>query len=60
MTKCKCLQQICGESNISVMEAAAAAGVPRFVFVSVHDYSLPGGRLLHICWPSLHLNGNLG
>lgn len=34
--------QICGESNISVMEAAAEEGVPRFVFVSVHDFGFPG------------------
>ena len=25
-----------------LMDAAAAAGVPRFAFISVHDYGLPG------------------
>lgn len=35
------MYKICGESNMAVMEAAAAEGVPRFAFISVHDYRLP-------------------
>eukprot|EP00884_Botryococcus_braunii_P004272 jgi/Botrbrau1/13846/Bobra.0056s0083.1 len=35
------MYKICGESNVKVFEEAAAAGVPRAVFVSVHDYGLP-------------------
>lgn len=27
---------------MQLMEAAAAAKVPRFAFISVHDYGLPG------------------
>lgn len=30
---------------MQLMEAAAAAKVPRFAFVSVHDYGLPGENL---------------
>ncbi len=37
-----CDVQICGESNMQLMEAAAEAGVDRFVFVSVHDFHFPG------------------
>lgn len=33
--------RICGESNISIMEAAAEEGVPRFVFISAHDFGFP-------------------
>jgi hypothetical protein len=46
--------QICGESNIKVFEEAAAAGVPRAVFVSVHDYGLPGLPLLCASPPIAH------
>lgn len=35
------MYRVCGESNIALMEAAAAEGVPRFAFVSVHDFRLP-------------------
>lgn len=35
------MYKICGESNMQLMEAAKEAGVDRFAFVSVHDYSLP-------------------
>lgn len=41
--------QICGESNIKVFEEAAAAGVPRVSFISVHDYGLPGNATAWIC-----------
>ena len=33
---------MCGTSNMQLMEAAAEAQVPRFVFVSIHDYGFPG------------------
>eukprot|EP00899_Mesostigma_viride_P006150 jgi/Mesvir1/15536/Mv03186-RA.1 len=31
-----------GDATIAAVEAAAEYGVPRFVFISVHDYNLPG------------------
>ena len=31
-----------GDANVAAVAAASAAGVPRFVFVSVHQYNLPG------------------
>lgn len=34
--------QICGDSNITVFNEAAEAGVSRAAFISVHDYKLPG------------------
>ena len=34
--------QICGESNCLVFREAAAAGLQRAAFVSVHDYNVPG------------------
>ena len=34
--------QICGEANILVFREAAAAGLQRAAFVSVHDYNVPG------------------
>jgi nucleoside-diphosphate-sugar epimerase len=38
------MYRVCGAANIALMEAAAAAGVPRFAFISVHDYAgLPAG-----------------
>lgn len=37
------MYKICGETNMRVMDAAAAAGVPRFSFVSVHEFKLPAG-----------------
>ncbi|CAK0763396.1 hypothetical protein CVIRNUC_003053 [Coccomyxa viridis] len=39
------MQKICGDSNITVFEEAAKAGVPRAAFISVHDYNLPGAML---------------
>ena len=39
---CSALLQICGESNTLVFTEAAAAGVARAVFISVHDYNVPG------------------
>ena len=38
---CVC-HRMCGTSNMQLMEAAADAQVPRFVFVSIHDYGFPG------------------
>jgi hypothetical protein len=35
------MERICGDATIAGVEAALAAGVPRFVFVSVHDYNIP-------------------
>lgn len=40
------MQKICGDSNITVFEEAAKAGVPRAAFISVHDYNLPGEQML--------------
>lgn len=42
------LLQICGQSNIQLIEAAKEAGVDRFAFVSAHDYGFPGGVLWHL------------
>ncbi len=36
------MQKICGDSNITVFNEAAKAGVSRAAFISVHDYGLPG------------------
>jgi hypothetical protein len=41
------LLQICGQSNIQLMEAAKEAGVDRFAFVSAHNMGLPGGVCRH-------------
>lgn len=35
------MYQICGQANITAIETAAAVGVSRFVFISVHDYGFP-------------------
>jgi uncharacterized protein YbjT (DUF2867 family) len=35
------MHKICGESNATVFREAAAAGVERAAFISVHDYRLP-------------------
>lgn len=35
------MERICGDATIAAVEAAVAAGVPKFVFVSVHDYNIP-------------------
>ena len=32
------MERVCGDANVAVFEAAAAAGVPRAAFISVHDY----------------------
>lgn len=37
------MYRVCGTANIALMDAAAAATVPRFAFISVHDYQFPGG-----------------
>ena len=42
------MQKICGDSNITVFEEAAKAGVPLSAFISVHDYNLPGKRVFSI------------
>ena len=45
------MQKICGDSNITVFNEAAKAGVSRAAFISVHDYKLPGkqSRLSRYC-----------
>lgn len=48
------MYKICGQANMDVMDAAKAAGVPRVVFVSVHDYGMPGGRALPVTLLSSH------
>eukprot|EP00238_Polyblepharides_amylifera_P008831 CAMPEP_0196579260 /NCGR_PEP_ID=MMETSP1081-20130531/19813_1 /TAXON_ID=36882 /ORGANISM="Pyramimonas amylifera, Strain CCMP720" /LENGTH=263 /DNA_ID=CAMNT_0041898777 /DNA_START=266 /DNA_END=1057 /DNA_ORIENTATION=- len=35
------MERICGDATIAAVEAAVEAGVPRFVFVSVHEYNIP-------------------
>lgn len=35
------MERACGDANVKIFEAAAAAGVPRAAFISVHDYGLP-------------------
>lgn len=42
------LLQICGQSNIQLMEAAKEAGVDRFAFVSAHNMGLPGELWRHL------------
>jgi len=42
MRSCCVCHRMCGTSNMQLMEAAAEAQVPRFVFVSIHDYGFPG------------------
>ena len=37
------MYKMCGEVNMSIMEAAKEAHVSRFAFISVHDFSFPGG-----------------
>ncbi|CAL8467766.1 g7304 [Coccomyxa elongata] len=39
------MQKICGDSNITVFNEAAQAGVPRAAFISVHDYGFPSAVL---------------
>ena len=34
---------VCGLANMKLMDVAVAAGIPRFSFISVHDYQFPGG-----------------
>lgn len=36
------MYKICGEANIRVVETAAAVGVQRLAFISVHEFNLPG------------------
>eukprot|EP00271_Cylindrocystis_brebissonii_P000666 TRINITY_DN10830_c0_g1_i2.p1 TRINITY_DN10830_c0_g1~~TRINITY_DN10830_c0_g1_i2.p1 ORF type:complete len:365 (+),score=54.85 TRINITY_DN10830_c0_g1_i2:90-1184(+) len=35
------MERICGDATIAAVEAASKVGVPRFLFISVHDYNLP-------------------
>mmetsp|Transcript_38672 Transcript_38672/g.65105 ORF Transcript_38672/g.65105 Transcript_38672/m.65105 type:complete len:325 (-) Transcript_38672:185-1159(-) len=35
------MERICGDATIAAVGAAVEAGVPRFIFVSVHDYNIP-------------------
>lgn len=35
------MERICGDATALAAEASAKAGVPRFVFVSAHDYHAP-------------------
>lgn len=37
------MERINGDATIAAVDAAAAAMVPRFVFVAVHDYNIPAG-----------------
>lgn len=37
------MYRICGTANITVIDAARDAKVPRFAFISVHDYAFPAG-----------------
>ena len=37
------MYKMCGEVNMKIMNAAHEAGVSRFAFISVHDFSFPGG-----------------
>lgn len=39
------MERVCGDANISIFDAAAAAGVPRASFISVHEYGLPDAVL---------------
>ena len=48
------MQKICGDSNITVFEEAAKAGVPRAAFISVHDYNLPGEQMLSMVCINLY------
>eukprot|EP00898_Chlorokybus_atmophyticus_P005551 jgi/Chlat1/5998/Chrsp4S06306 len=35
------MERICGDATITAIDAAAAAGINKFVFISVHNYNLP-------------------
>ena len=35
------MRAVCGDANVAVFEAAAAAGVPRATFISVHPFGFP-------------------
>lgn len=37
------MYKICGTANMRLVDAVVAAGVPRFAFISVHDYKFPVG-----------------
>lgn len=41
------MYKVCGQSNMGLIEAAKSAGVPRFAFISVHDYKFPGNLSLY-------------
>jgi hypothetical protein len=36
------MEKICGDATVDMVHAAKAAKVANFVFVSAHDYQLPG------------------
>eukprot|EP00959_Pyramimonas_sp_CCMP1952_P006683 139563-Pyramimonas_sp.AAC.1 len=35
------MEKVCGDATVSMVEAAKAAKVKNFVFISAHDYQLP-------------------
>lgn len=37
------MYKVCGLANMTLMDVAAEVGIPRFAFISVHDYQFPGG-----------------
>lgn len=37
------MYKMCGESNMQLMDIAKEIGVPRFTFISVHDFKFPRG-----------------
>ena len=37
------MYKMCGQVNMDIMHVAKEAKVPRFAFISVHDYVFPGG-----------------
>ena len=37
------MYRVCGTANMQLMDAAAEEGVPRFAFISVHDFRFPSG-----------------
>eukprot|EP00898_Chlorokybus_atmophyticus_P003661 jgi/Chlat1/4296/Chrsp29S04556 len=39
------MERINGDANVSAVETAASAGVPRFVYVSAHNFQIPGPLL---------------
>ena len=37
------MYKVCGLANMALMDVASDVGIPRFSFISVHDYQFPGG-----------------